>query len=213
MADVNHFVPQSRQVPPLRHPLPARPELTGVAAGEVRHDALRDIGGCVIEERACGAVRHGEMARVDGGARPVEGQEGELVDARHRAEAPLVGDRGQPPLGGGTVQGLPGGRDPDLVHVSAPRVVGDVAWRVAFRFTRQDGQRSGRRLSELAPARKEPGVQIGRQQPRHGITERRVRVERVRQPRRVLPELRRRIAGHDQASIPRRNGGRSPDSA
>src|SRR6185369_5587354 len=82
----------------LRHPLPARPELVGVTAGQVRHDATRQIGAGVLDQRAGGAVRRGEVAGVDGGARPVEREQGELVDAREGTEVALVRDGGETPL-------------------------------------------------------------------------------------------------------------------
>ena len=73
---------------PFRHPLPARPELLGVAAGEVRHDALRrDRGphapaGCARRRRSwpdgtCrsrSSARRGRGGRTGGCARRAPGR-------------------------------------------------------------------------------------------------------------------------------------------
>ena len=186
----------------LRHPLAAGPELAGVAAGEVRHHAPGEVGARVLDQRARGAVRHREVARVDRGARPIEGEEDELVEAREGTQVALVRDGGQAPLGGCAMESRPRGRDADLVHARAPRVVRNVARRIALGFARQGGQRARRRLAQVAPDGEEPAVEIGRQQTLGRVTEGRVRLERVRPPRRVLEELRRRVHGGHGASIP-----------
>ena len=67
----------------------------GIARGEVRQRALDRRAVAGLEQRARGAVGHGERAGVDVGGRVEEVDERELVDARVRAEPALVGGRDQ----------------------------------------------------------------------------------------------------------------------
>ena len=133
----------------LGHPLARGPRPGRIARQQAGQGALGELAVAALDQRAGGAVGHRQRAGVDveRGAQHVD--QGELVDARVRAEAVLVAGGDQAVAGGEPGRLLPQRADLDVIDAAAPRIPRGVD-RLVEAIGELEPVQLGRQRAELA---------------------------------------------------------------